>query len=94
MVGVDAIGNRRQQKDLGASLVGPLASPIADLFHFEIIGAIGHVQVMRLGGAEGQHRHFPALRAHQAVIRFCQYPFPHTNLSSVGSEDSTHPTCR
>ncbi len=81
VVGVDAEGHRRQQQHPGAGVVGVLAGPAADLLDLEIVGAVGHVQVVRLGGAEGQHRHLPALRADEGVSLLGQDAFAHGRVA-------------
>ena len=77
MVGVDAKRHHGQKQHLGPRVVSRVAGPAADFLDLEIVGPVGHVQVMRFGGAEGENGDLPALAADEGVILFGENVRPH-----------------
>ena len=61
LIGFGAVGNRRQQHDLRPAVVGRLANLLADRLALEHVGAVGQVQIVRLGRPARQHGHFVAM---------------------------------
>src|SRR5262249_26561122 len=59
-----------------------------DLVDLEVIGAIGHVEVVRLGGAERQHCYLPVTSAEVAVVLFGEDPFAHWGLQNAFSREA------
>src|SRR5262249_51473170 len=76
---VDAEGHRWQQHDPGTSPVGALAGAAGEQLDLEGVGAVGHVEVVRLGGPEGQDGDFPLLRADEGMRLVRQDTFPHVH---------------
>ena len=57
LVGLGPVGQRRQQHDPGPPLVGPRAGALGDHLDLEGVGAVGQVEVVRLGRPQGQDGH-------------------------------------
>ena len=70
--------------DAGAAGPGGFAGTRGDLVGFKDVGAVGQVQVVRLGGSQRQHGHVVAVVADVAVVGFSEDPVSHAVLQSVG----------
>ena len=77
VIGVDAVGNRGQERHACPGLIGFFTGPLRDGVDLVDVRAIGHVQVVWLGGPKGQDGKLPFLRAHKRMILFRQDPFAH-----------------
>ena len=62
-VGVDAEGDGGEEQDVGALAVGVFDDVPADDVGLEDVGAVGEVEVVRLGGAEGEDGDVPLFTA-------------------------------
>ena len=77
LIGLRAVGKRRQQHDLRAAAMGLFANLLAHRSALDRVHTVGQVEVVRLGGAEGQHGHFVVPLLHFAIVRFGQFPGRH-----------------
>ncbi len=76
-IGLGAERDRRQQHNLGAAPMRLLANVFADERRFQGVGAVGQMQVVRLGGAQRQNGHFKTRVFDFAVVCFVQLPGTH-----------------
>ncbi len=74
LIGVGAVGNGRQEHDGRPALEGRLADVAADRFGLEDVGAVGEMQVVRLGRAHRQHGDFARVLAQVSVIQSPRAP--------------------
>ena len=61
----------------GAGIERTLTGTLGQLVDLENVGAIRHVQVVRLGGAEGQHGRLPGLLPDESMALLGQDTFAH-----------------
>src|SRR5260370_726851 len=77
MIGVDAIGNCRQQDDSAARSIRPLARSTADLLHLEIVGAIRKARFVGRGAPKRKTPPPPFRQPNKGVIQSLQTPLTH-----------------
>ncbi len=88
LVGLRAVGDGGQQDDFRPAAMGLLANPFAHQVPFQRVHAVGEVKIVRLDGAERQHRHLVVLLLYGAVVGFGQFPGTHGSwLSRWGASD-------
>src|SRR5437867_4944705 len=93
MVGVHAIRDGWQEEYARPGPIGRFAAAISDRFHLVIIGAIGHVQVVRFRSPKGEDGHFPALPTDEGVVLLRQSPFAHAPVPLSAFSASLRATC-
>ncbi len=83
LVGLRAIGDRRQQHDLRSAVPSGLADLLAHQVGLEDVGPIGQVQVVRLRGPQGKDRDLITLPFDNAVVDFRKFPGTHAYLCTI-----------
>jgi hypothetical protein len=67
VVRIDAEGHGGEEEDFGAFIISVLYSAAADGFDLINVGRVGHMEIVGLGGAEGQDGDFPLLRPDECM---------------------------
>ena len=67
LIGVDAEGDGGEEEDFCAAGVGVVAGAAGDFIDLEGVGAVGQVEVVGFGGAEGENGGVPFMLADEVV---------------------------